>query len=384
MQRAQRVRVLSRVSVFSVVVVAASLGCPASKTPSAAPDASVSAPEPVLTERETQALDGGLAGPGWVLALEAPWLEVKADARARLRPALQGWAVDPGGPLQLTVECGAAAEGAAASSLQAELERTGASQPIKQVSLTPLPPGAWLDGALAQWTSAGVVHVLGRFRLLRGRCDVHALGPERAAPVQRLRAAVSGFGSSRPRLLAEFSSLSAWLLSDPLVSARINAARDAGVGDHAGEILMVNALVRLPPERLAERFEMRLKLLGLLTTRECGAIVRLQAELSPAVLEQLPEPVAVRWVQLTREAMALAARAKTPPVIPSAEAVADAIEAMVAGDDEAAAAVATLRAPDAAPDEVICVAELVRLRKVLAQPPARRELLMRSLVSPPP
>ena len=335
----------------------------------------------MLTERDTEAHDGGLSGDGWALPLDARWLSVKSEVRLRLKPAVQRWAVDPDGPVQLTVECKPPSEGAAAS-LQAELDRARATQTAQEVSLSQV-AGAWLDGALAQWTTAEALHAQGRFRVLAFRCDVHAWGGKQggAALAQRLRDTVLAFSGSRPKVLAALSALTSLLRENAVAQARLNDARDAGTVEFAGFALMDKALPRLPPALLAERFELRLQLLDVLTPTECAAVVRHRLDESSRILELVPEPQALRWVELTQLALSLALSADGPPVLPTKQEISNAI-VQLAGDDQGMiASIELLREADNAPDDAVCDAERLRLRKILELPVERRTLLLLSLVA---
>lgn len=331
-----------------------------------------------MTERDTEAHDGGLAAVGWALPLDARWLSVKTDARLRLKPSVQRWAVDPVGPVQLTVECTASSGGAEAS-LRAELERSRASQALQDVSLARV-DGPWLDGALAQWATTEALHAQGRFRVLGARCDVHAWGPKQEGLAQRLREAVLAFSGSRPKVMAELTALTALLRENAAAQARLATANDAGYAELAGFVLMEKALVRLPPELLAERFTLRLRLLDALTTPDCAALVRHRVDESSRILELVPEAEASRWVELTRIALSLGLSADGPPVLPTKAEVEAAI-AQLAGNDEAmVATIEVLRQADGAPDDAVCDAERLRLRKILELPVERRTLLLKSLV----
>ncbi len=332
----------------------------------------------VLTERDTEAHDGGLSDDGWTIPLDARWLTVKTEPRQRLKPAAQQWAVDPDGPVQLTVECKAPAE-AAEASLRAELEHSRQTQGLQDVALTRV-EGPWLDGALAQWATAEAVHAQGRFRVLASRCDVHAWGPKQEAVAQRLRETVLAFSGSRPKVMAELLALTAMLSANAAAQARLATAQDGGYADLAGHVLMEKAVVRLPPALLAERFTLRLHLLEALTPTECAALVRQRLDESSPLLEVVPEAEASRWVELTRIALSLGLSADGPPVIPTREQVSAAITQLAANDEAMGAAVEVLREADSAPDDAVCDAERLRLRKILELPVERRTLLLQSLV----
>ena len=79
-------------------------------------------------------------------------------------------------------------------------------------------------------------------------------------------------------------------------------------------------------------------------------------------------------------ALSLGLSADGPPVLPTREEV-DAAIAQLAGNDEAmVATIELLRQADSAPDDAVCDAERLRLRKILELPVERRTLLLRSLV----
>ncbi|MDP1917041.1 MAG: hypothetical protein Q8L14_12380 [Myxococcales bacterium] len=359
--------------VFVCLIVAVVTGCGSCREPKAP------TPAPVLTERDTETHDGGLSADGWALPLDARWLSVKAGTRLRLKPSAQGWAVDPDGPVQLTVECKTTSEGAEPS-LRAELERSRASQVLQDVSLARL-EGPWLDGALAQWATSEAQHAQGRFRVVASRCDVHAWGPKQGAGLaQRLRETVLSFAGSRPKVMAELTALTALLRENAAAQARLASAHDGGYAELAGFVLMEKALVRLPPDLLAERFTLRLRLLDALTPSDCAALVRHRVDESSRILELVPEAEAARWVELTRIALSLGLSADGPPVLPTKEEVDAAIAQLVGNDEAMVATIDLLRQADSAPDDAVCDAERLRLRKILELPVERRTLLLRSLV----
>lgn len=355
------------------LIVAVVTGCGSCREPKPP------APPAVLTERDTETHDGGLSAVGWALPLDARWLSVKSDARLRLKPSVQRWAVDPDGPVQLTVECTTPSGGAEAS-LRAELERSRTSQALQDFSFARV-DGPWLDGALAQWATAEALHAQGRFRVVAARCDVHAWGPKQVAGLaQRLREAVLAFSGSRPKVMAELTALTALLRENAAAQARLATAHDGGYAELAGFVVMEKALVRLPPDLLAERFTLRLRLLDALTAADCAALVRHRVDESSRILELVPEAEASRWVELTRIALSLGLSADGPPVLPTKEEV-EAAVAQLAGNDEAmVATIELLRQADSAPDDAVCDAERLRLRKILELPVERRTLLLRSLV----
>lgn len=365
---------------FVVVAVVSAVGCSRCQRDPVTP-AVPAPPSPVLTERDTEAHDGGLKGPDWTLALDGTWLAVKASSQQRLKPGVQGWALDPDGPVQLTVECQAPNVGAE-QSLKTDLEATRATQKLEDVSFSTLAAGPWLEGALATWKTAEAHHVLGRFRTLASRCDVHGWGPVAGGVAlrERLRAVILNFGSNRPALVAELLALTTWLQANDAAQAKLTTVRDAGYSPLSGVLLMDKALVRLGPDHLTERFKLRAQLLASLGPSECAQVVRHRVEESPRMLELIPEAEAVRWVTLTREALALAVAADGPPVLPTKREVEEAISALAMGDEEMVGAIEVLRNGDTQPDEAVCEAEKIRLAKIFQQPAERRTLLLRSLL----
>jgi len=357
---------------FIVVVVTGCGSCREAKAPPP--------PAPQLTERDTEAHDGGISTNAWALPLDARWLSVKSDVRVRLKPSVQRWVVDPDGPVQLTVECKAPSDDVEAS-LRAELERSRTTQLLQDVSLARV-EGPWLDGALAQWATAEAVHAQGRFRVLSSRCDVHAWGPKQGVGLaQRVRETVLAFSGSRPTVMAELTALTGLLRENATAQARLAIALDGGYPELAGLVLMDKALVRLPPELLAERFTLRLHLLDALTLAECAALVRHRIDESSRILELVPEAEASRWVELTRIALSLGLSADGPPVLPTKEEISAAIAALAGNDEAMVATIEVLRQADSAPDDAVCDAERLRLRKILELPVERRTLLLLSLVA---
>lgn len=336
----------------------------------------------MLTERDTEAHDGGLKGPDWALPLDGTWLAVKAASQQRLKPGVQGWALDPDGPVQLTVECQAPTPVGVEKSLTIDLEATRATQKLEDVSFSVLTAGAWLEGGLATWKTAEAHHVLGRFRTVSSRCDVHGWGPVAGGVAlrERLRAVILNFASDRPALVAELLALTTWLQANDDAQRKLATVRDAGYAPLSGVLLMDKALVRLGPEQLTERFKLRAQLLAALGPSECAQVVRHRVEESPRMLELIPEAEALRWVVLTREALSLAVGADGPPLLPTKQEVEAAIAALAAGDDEMTSAIEVLRNGDTVPDEAVCEAEKVRLAKIFQQPIDRRTLLLRSLL----
>lgn len=356
---------LSRAAVPLLVLVAA--GC---KAP---PPAPVPAPPPQqLTEKDTEPLQGALSGPGWRLLLDDRWLAVKSDARARFKPEVEAWAVDPDGPVHLTVQCRALVEGAEAS-LRAQLALAREQHDLEGVAMGKLGEGPWLEGVLGQWTVGEMAHVIGRFRLVSSVCDVRAWAPKAggAPTVERLRSSVLAFSTTRPGLVRELNALGAWLST----RARPHAA-DAGTA--WVRLRTEDALLRAPAGLLVERFTLRLQLLEEIGQRDCANVVRQRLEESPALLERLPDPVGARWVQLTREALTLAESADAGR--PAEQPGKLALLKLAAQDEELGLAQSVLKRPDEAPDDVACDAEKLRLTKLLAQPAEQRALLLRSLL----
>jgi hypothetical protein len=328
-------------------------------------------PPPVqqLTEQDTEPHLGALSGDGWRLPLDDRWLAVKREPRQRFKPEAQSWAVDPVGPVHLTVECRDATESVEAS-LRAQLALGREKSELDGIRLGKTPDGPWLEGALAQWAVGEVGHTLGRFRLLSSTCDVHAWGPRTDAGLgERLRSTVLAFGGTRTGLLRELNAMATWL------AANERQAPDAG--PLALRVRTEEALRRAPAALLIERFTMRLNLLTDVGAKDCSLLVRHRLQESPKLLERLPEPVAMRWVQVTREVLAVPQGVN----VSSMHAEMRAAVAQLAGhDEEFGQAMAVLKNPDGIPDEVVCEAEKVRLTKILSQPADQRVLLLRSLL----
>jgi hypothetical protein len=319
----------------------------------------------VLTEKDTAAHDGGVSGPGWRLPLEERWVVVRDDVARQVKPAASRWAVDPAGPEHLVVTCRPSAERPEANPAGARVE---------------VVTGAWLEGEVARFTAAEGVHTRGRYRLPSQTCDVDVITPQ-LADAARAGRVVASFESDRPRLVGALTELARFLASDTTAQARLALYRDAGHAGVSGVLLMENALVRLSPERLTERFRLRLALLEALSPFECGELVRHRLDVSPDLLERLPEDGAVRWVQLTRQALGLALATASPPDLPKSADVDAAIQGLVHGDRTLENAVQVLQKPGNVPSELVCEAERHRLRAILAQPEAPRVVLMKSLVA---
>lgn len=342
------------------VLFAALVGCRSCEKPRPA--------EPVLTEKDAEVIDGGVGGTGWRVVPPSEWLAVKAQVKEKLKPTSQAWLVNPAGPLQLTVECG--------SETSSALESLRRQVPLKS-AVTERVEGAWLDGAKATWEGDDGVHVFGRFLVLTGRCDVHAFGPSGASRAA-LEQAVMSFRSAHPRVVSELLSLSAFIASHPAI-----AARDAGTASWsypAGSELMRYSQQRLPPERLAERFALRLKFLEVLDTKECAGLVRRMLDDSPRWLARVDEADAVRWVGLTREALNLSLSATTPPPLPAPEELTAAVLALGKQDDGLSQALSVLQHADKAREDEVCAAERLRLNRVLALPEPHRAALLRNLL----
>ncbi|MDP3506017.1 MAG: hypothetical protein Q8S33_37090 [Myxococcales bacterium] len=354
---------------LGALVVASS--CEKAKAPGPAP---VPVPPPQqLTERDTEPHGGALSGEGWRLPLDERWLVVKREARTRFKPQTLAWAVDPIGPVHLTVECIEAVESVEAS-LRAQLALGREKHELEAIALGAAPAGPWLEGALAQWAVSDMGHVMGRFRLLSTMCDVHAWAPRSggAPAVERLKSTVLAFGGTRTALMRELTAMATW------VGARARQAPDAG--PLWLRVRTEDALRRAPPALLVERFTMRLKLLEDVGPTDCARIVNHRLQESPALLERLPEPVAVRWVQVTREALELAEGVDTPMTQAAYDEMKAAVVRLANEDAVFAQALDALKQADRLPDEIACDAERVRLTKMLAQPPSRRALLLRSLL----
>ena len=332
---------------------------PAAPVPPAPPVAATA----TLTEKDTVAHDGGVTGPGWRLTLDPRWLLVRADVVRQWKPAVQTWAVDPDGPEHLTVTC-----------------RPGASSGVPAGAELEATKGPWLDGQLARFQAGDGAHTRARYVLLSQTCGVEVVTPP-GGDGARATQAVGRFESDRRALVSALVDLAQYLQTDPQAKARLTLFRDAGHGDISGLLLMDNALVRLSPARLTERFALRQALLEALPPLECGELVRHRLDPSPELLERLPEESAVRWVGLTREALALALAATTPPGLPTQREVEASIRELVSTDRALETAVQALQRPANVPSELLCDAERRRLRAILAQPEAKRVVLMKSLVA---
>jgi hypothetical protein len=329
------------------------LGCERSK-----PVPPEKAPPPVpqqLTERDTEPHGGALKGDGWVLPLDDRWLGVKAEARQRFKPEVQAWAADPVGALHVTVEC------RPGDSFDATARHGPQGAQFRALS-----DGPWLSGAVADWQVGTVTHVLARFLVVSAVCDVHAWGPGRQADVlPRLLSTAAAFGSSQPRLVQELRGFAAWLAA--------HGPPDAGAGINPA----IAALGRAPDALLVERFTLRRQLLDVLDTTDCALVARHDFDVSPRLFARLPEPAAVRWIQVTRELLEAAQRADAgvPPDVGP-----EGLEALAATDPALAGAMHVMKFFREATAADVCEAEKVRLSRLLAQPAASRAKLLRVLV----
>lgn len=361
---------LSRAGLLALVVSFG--GCRSCADKAARP-----ADEPVLTERDVDPGTGAVRGDGWVWPLDARWYVVKEATRQRFNPHVHTWVVDPSTAINATVACRAPA-GPPETSLRAQLEPVAQRQEASGLLVAPAGDGPWIDGALAHWQQGPVQHALVRVLLVSRECDVHAWGPQAAAPplAHRLRSAVLAFAGTQPKLLGELRALAGFW------RAKGSASPDAGVVDAAlSRGLTSTALRHLAPGPLVERFEMRRAYLDGLSDAECARLVRHQLEPSAQMLERLPDATAARWVQLTREALEHAERlGPSPPPPPEPAQVKAALAPLLEQDELLRDAVTILQQGDAPPDDAVCSAEKVRLDRLLALPEAPRTLLLRSLL----
>lgn len=332
-------------------------------------------PPSTLTERDAEPHDGGLQGDGWSLPLDPSWRRVKEEARLRFRPAAAAWAVAPQGPVQLTIACQATGWGCLAS-LKEQLEPRRAAGAIDLARVEEA-KGAFLEGATATWTEARELHALGRFQVLSGRCDVHAWGPlQGGASLEALERAVSRFESTEPLLVRELLSLAELIDTHPRAKERATRVGYASLGDD----LMRDALLRLPDERLAERFSLRLRLLNQLPSEQCAGLAKQRLDHSLTTLTRSSEAEAVAWVGLTRQAVLLSLDKSAPVRRPTLDEVTRAAAPMMEHDEPLQAALGVLHHPESVTPTELCEAERLRLTKVLAQAEPQRSVLLRSLL----
>lgn len=332
-------------------------------------------PPSTLTERDAEPHDGGLQGDGWSLPLEPTWRRVKDDARTRFRPTAAAWAVSPQGPVQLTVACQTAGWGSLAS-LKEQVEARRAKGAIDLARLEET-KGAFLEGATATWTESSELHALGRFQVLTGRCDVHAWGPlQGGASLESLARTVNRFSSTEPLLVRELLALAELIETHPRAKERATRVGYASLGDD----LMRDALLRLPDERLAERFSLRLRLLNQLPTEQCAGLAKQRLEHSLGNLTRASEADGVAWVGLTRQAVLLSLDRSAPVRRPTVDEVQSAAAPLMAKDEALQAALGVLQHPESVTPTELCEAERLRLTKVLTLGEPQRSVLLRSLL----
>lgn len=361
---------LSRILVGLLLASCGRCDEPATAAPPAAP-----LPPAQLSDADTQPHPGRLTGEGWELKLDGAWLSVKEAPRKRFKPSVQDWLVDPAGPVFLTVECREPGALPVEASLRADLALSQERNAFTNVAFGAVGAGPWVEGALSQWVAGDMAHVQGRFRVLSSECDVHAWSPRKPELVARLHPMVLAFKGTHPGLLRELTAM-----SQTLRELELREAGDGGVQPVWYRVRTERAVAQAPVDLLVDRFNLRLRLLEALDTKSCAGLVRRRLDEAPEVLEKLDEASSIRWVQLTREALL-----KTEHVdagsLPTTKETAAAVARLVASNSDFAEVTAALRAFDQAPDDVVCAAEKVRIKIVLAQPPEERALLLRSLVA---
>lgn len=333
------------------------------------------APERTITEKDTVEVDGGVARAGdgaWSLRLDDPdWREVAAPVRQQAKPNVDRWFVHAGTLASLTIACDHGFPGPTVASLEASAR--AAAQATGR-SLTELQAmqvsGEYASGvvATARAEARGVVtrHVMGRFALLDTTCELQAwvaatAGDAGDAAADSLRQLVERFSGRSPGVLRELAALSR-VLKDHLGA---DASREDTVR------LLAKGLFRLSDPELAERFQLRLKLLSVLSPTECANLIR-QVNLDmDALLARLSDEDAVRWVQLSRLAVERS-QGDAPDVVEP-----PGLGSLVAGNPELSGALATIKHISESSPGALCDAEKRRISIALALPAERRMPILR-------
>lgn len=386
---------MRRSSAVAVASLALLVNCSGSCRGAAAVDAGTAeAPVPdagarrTLTEADTSPLDGGvLEAAGWTLTLPTPgWQRVSDEARMRLKPDVDAWAIEPANQAQVSVTC-AAGRGTdaldARATLAARARSSGRQLDVQAVEAF---DGPWLHGAVARFETGDAVtgfrHAVGFFDLGATGCEVQAWEPRRVAAdaSQPLEAIVRAFSPAAARSLRLAARLTRRLRETPALDALLAERVDGGVPPaQALATLVAQGLTRLPDAAIEDRARLRLSLLERVDADTCAALVLQHREDTPDWLDLLTDEEAERWGALS-EAALVAASSPAPPVD---HAAVDALEKrLVRGDADFEKALEVMKTVDRYPASTVCEAERVRLKKALAQPKRDQVTLLRGWTGP--
>ncbi len=347
-------------------------------------------PQPLtLTDRDTVAPEGrvvhGADGGGWSLTMpDSNWRVVTDAARARLKPGVEVWVVNPVRDAQLSVQCAPLTLDKLEAGLRAAAQ--GSGQTFTQLAREPL-DGGWVRGVEVtyalegQGAGKGFSHVDGLFELVTSTCDVQSWASD-GVQLPELRRVVRSFEPQlSPAELALVAPLRAF--ADPELQKLVEAARADGGTHLEAPWLVDRGTVRLPALLLEERFALRRRMVETLADEWCAAIVAHTDE--PAVLvqalNQLDPASAARWGELSVEAMR-AALTRDLDYVDRMD-LAEAQRAYLALPG-AADAERLLAHPGQGTAKTVCEAERTRLKLVLKLDPEKRQRLYRSWVLPTP
>jgi hypothetical protein len=363
---------LSRVAVAAALAFASCSRCGASN---ASNDQLTEKNSFAPPNRQVHAADGG----AFTLTMpDGNWRVVADELRARVRPEVEAWVVNPVRGAFVTVQCVREQ-----SPAQLEAALTVAAQRVgRTVSIISREAlvGPWQQALeLTYKTSAGqesFVHDDGLFDLVTETCAVQAWSTD-PAQAPELRRVVRSFAPQlTPAVLALLAPLQ--VLGEDKVKAHMAGAEDAGVSSIAVTSVMVaRGLARLGEAALDERFELRRRLLESLPEPQCGSVVMRAGspELLIDALNHLPAEAARRWGELSVEAM----RAEidgVPPQPPSRLELADAQREYLALEHTREAEILLQSGSQNAAD--VCEAERTRLKAAFTLSREVRGRLFRS------
>lgn len=337
-----------------------------------------------LTEKDTtipaERLVHGRDGGSWTLTMpNRDWRLVNDSARARLRPEVEVWLVNPVRDAYLTVQCvGDRTAAQLEPALRVAAERAGRT--FTPQGREPL-EGPWVRGVALSYATATAqnawVHVDGLFDLLGTTCDVQAsaTNPTHLPELQSVvRSFTPSLSPAARALLAPSRALAA-----PAMQTVFAELLDAGVPEALIPVALVErGMRRLPDVALEERFDLRRRMLDAVPPEVCGAIVAQSDDgaLLVATLDRLEPAQAERWGQLSVEAITAEAE-RLPPVPLDRTEVAEAQRAWLALDGVREADLLLSRG-DTVPLPAVCQAERTRLKAAFSLDPAVRVRLFRS------
>jgi hypothetical protein len=341
-----------------------------------------------LTDRDTVAPEGRVVhsadGGNWALTMpDSNWRLVTEAARARLKPGVEVWVVNPVRDAQLTVQCAPLKLEQLEAGLRAAAQASG--QTFQQRSREAL-DGGWVRGVEVTYAlegkepGKGFSHVDGLFELVTRTCDVQSWATD-GVQLPELRRVVRSFEPTlSPAELALVAPLRAF--ADPQLQKLIEAAyADGGTTHFEPPWLVDQGTVRLPAALLEERFALRRRMLDTLGDEACAAIVAHTDE--PAILiqalNQLDPASAARWGQLSVEAMRAAVSRDLDYLGRMDLAEAQRAYLALPGATEAERLLSHLADGTA---KTVCEAERTRLKLVLTLEPTLRLRLYRSWVIP--